>query len=129
MEFDIATFDAILYGVMNTAAMASSLYSARTTHDVFRYYFEKYEKYMHNPHPRIRREQIARIARDMPYLWMDGDHGYGWIDPDEYPPIIDLHFVTNYRDCDYNINHFFSGKIREMRFYEMQAGYRVKAGR
>ena len=27
-------------------------------------------------------------------------------------------YEARYRHCDYNINHFFSGKIRELRFYE-----------
>ena len=35
-----------------------------------------------------------------------------------HPPMIDQHFQTRYRRCDYNINHFFSGRIRELRFYE-----------
>ena len=40
------------------------------------------------------------------------------IDPDCYEDMIDRHFRTRYRNCDYNINHFFSGRIRELRFYE-----------
>ena len=35
--------------------------------------------------------------------------------PEDYLDLIDLHFKTRYRNCDYNINHFFSGRIREMR--------------
>ena len=45
------------------------------------------------------------------------------IEPDAYPLLIQLHFKTSYRRCDYNINHFFSGRIRELRLYEADAGY------
>ena len=38
---------------------------------------------------------------------------------EEYAPIIEQHFKTQYYNCDYNINHFFSGKIRALRFYEV----------
>lgn len=43
--------------------------------------------------------------------------------PSVYPYIIQLHFKTKYRNCDYNINHFFSGRIRELRCYELDKGY------
>lgn len=129
VHFDIITFDAILYGVMQSGDLRRGEkyggFNYRQTEDVFRYYFKRYEKYMHNPHPHIRREQIYRIARNMSFIEAQDDR---WINlyPEDYPIMIDLHFATHYHDCNYNINHFFSGKIREMRYYEMQAGYRVK---
>lgn len=43
---------------------------------------------------------------------------YTDISPDAYYAMIDQHFATKYKNCDYNINHFFSGKVRELRFYE-----------
>lgn len=102
---------------------------------MFRLYFQTYEEYMGHPHPPIRREQIARIMQDMPFerqpdpelmKWFIQEYGRNPspdIDPDMYPLLIQLHFKTKYRHCDYNINHFFSGKIRELRLYEMNAGY------
>ncbi len=81
---------------------------------------------MGHPHPPIRREQIARIMQEMP--WIDeirktSDSYIADIDPNTYKYIIRLHFKTKYRRCDYNINHFFSGRIRELRLYEVIAGY------
>lgn len=32
--------------------------------------------------------------------------------------MIDAYFETEFYDCNYRINHFFSGQIRELRFYE-----------
>ena len=90
---------------------------------VFRLYFQTYEEYMGHPHPPIRASQIARIMQDMP--WLSDDHGlhFGDIFPCVYKHIITLHFKTKYRRCDYNINHFFSGRIRELRLHEVDAGY------
>lgn len=90
---------------------------------------------MGHPHPPIRSEQIARIMQDIPFLERPSPEFVKWlketcnldpasdIEPDEYPILIQLHFKTKYRRCDYNINHFFIGKIRELRLYELNKGY------
>ena len=99
--------------------MCGGTYCLEETLDVFRYYFEAYENHTGGPHPPIRASQIVRIARIMPYLYEDSVGGdYVEIEPKNYPAIIDQHFRTQYRNCDYNINHFFSGRIRELRYYE-----------
>lgn len=102
---------------------------------MFLCYFKTYEEYRGQPHPPIRAEQIDRIMQDMPFLkrpdpsfmkWLKETCNYNPvpdIDPDMYPSLIQLHFKTKYRRCDFNVNHFFSGKIRELRLYEMGAGY------
>lgn len=103
--------------------------------EVFRLYFQTYEKYMGRHHPPIRAEQIDNIMQVMPFLelpdpefvkWMKETYGRDPgmdISKDLYPRLIQLHFKTRYRRCDYNINHFFSGKIRELRLHEAEAGY------
>ena len=103
--------------------------------EVFRLYFQTYEKYMGRHHPPIRAEQIDNIMQVMPFLelpdpefvkWMKETYGRDPgmdISKDLYPRLIQLHFKTRYRRCDYNINHFFSGRIRELRRYESDAGY------
>ncbi|MGN8875279.1 hypothetical protein [Pseudoflavonifractor sp. HCP28S3_F10] len=90
---------------------------------VFRLYFQKYEEYMGHPHPPIRVSQVARIMQDMPWLHADHSLPFGDIFPCVYKYLINLHFKTKYRHCDYNINHFFSGRIRELRMHEADAGY------
>ena len=63
--------------------------------------------------------EVERIIREMPYIdETDKLNSTMDIDPDCYEDMIDKHFRTRYRNCDYNINHFFSGRIRELRFYE-----------
>lgn len=108
MLFDFKTFTQLV-----TRVYDDSPYTLEQVLAVFRYYFEKYEGVIGHPHPNIRMEQIRRIVQKMPYISPMAD-----IEPEEYRGLIDQHFETKYRGCDYNINHFFSGKIRELRFYE-----------
>ena len=93
---------------------SSSAYSLEEVLQVFRYYFETYELIFGEAHPMISIDQIARIITKMPFISDDSI-----IAPEDYKIIIDQHFITKYQDCDYNINHFFSGRIREMRYYEI----------
>ena len=98
---------------------------------VFRYYFDTYEMIFETAHPMISIVQIVRIIEKMPFVLEEEDNppsrapgeedGYSrMIDllPEDYEAMIDQHFITKYRACDYNINHFFSGKIRDLRYYE-----------
>lgn len=131
MIFDFQRFGRIATTVYNK----ENPYSLEECLEVFRLYFQTYEEYMGHPHPPIRASQIARIMQDMPFLerpdplfmkWLKETCNYNPvadIDPDTYPLLIQLHFKTKYRRCDYNINHFFSGKIRELRLHEAEAGY------
>lgn len=131
MLFDFQRFGRIAATVYNQ----ENPYSLEECLKVFRLYFQTYEEYMGRPHPPIRASQIARIMQDMPFLerpdpsfmkWLKEACNYNPvsdIDPDTYPLLIQLHFKTRYRRCDYNINHFFSGKIRELRLHEAEAGY------
>jgi len=87
---------------------------------VFRHYFKKHEDAFKKVHPNIRLEQIESIIKIMPYLDRgERSSAEGVIEPEDYAALIDKHFKTRYRGCDYNINHFFSGDIRLMRYYEV----------
>ena len=95
----------------------STPYTLDEVLSVFRYFFQGYEIVTGERHPSIRREQIARIVETMPYI--DQNHrGSADIEPEDYPCLIDAYFRTDFRNCNYRINHFFSGQIRELRFYE-----------
>lgn len=113
------TFDFERFATIAASVYPQSVYSLQDALRVFRYYFEQYEKYMGKPHPPIRASQIVRICQDMPYISPESTGSYSEdVPPDGYYAMIDKHFRTKYRHCDYNINHFFSGRIRELRFYE-----------
>lgn len=112
-------FDFDKFSSITASVYADSPYSLAEVLEVFRYYFEQYEAYTGAPHPPIRAVQIERVIREMPYIdETDKANSTMDIDPDCYEDMIDKHFRTRYRNCDYNINHFFSGRIRELRFYE-----------
>ena len=94
MLFDFEKFSNITASVYPGGA-----YSLEDALSVFRYYFEQYEEHTGRPHLPIKADQD--------------------VSPLDYPALIDQHFRTKYRNCDYNICHFFSGKIRAMRFFEV----------
>ena len=114
-------FDFKLFTLFATKAFynVSSTYHLEEILEVFRQYFECYEHYRGKAHPNIRIEQIEKIIETMPFANgdMTGDIDF---DPDDYEYMIKQHFKTRYNNgrCDYNINHFFSGDIRGVRYYE-----------
>lgn len=96
-------------------------YSLADCLEVFRCYFQSYEDYKGHPHPPIKAAQIKRIIHAMPRIFGEAA-GATQVDRgtfiETYMAMIEQHFKTKYLRCDYNINHFFSGRIRELRFYE-----------
>lgn len=114
MMFDFDRFSEITAGVHPP----QNLYSLEDALNVFRYYFQRYEEHTGHPHPPIKAAQIKRLCECMPFLDRTGG-SIADIDPEAYPLMIEKHFETKYRNCDWNINHFFYGRIRAMRFYEV----------
>ena len=107
--------------IMIAFRRAETWYTLDEVIEIFRYYFETYEYMQRTAHPWIKLEQVQRIVNAMPYVkkafGADGD--YLIVEPELYPDMIDRHFCTLYEKCDFNINHFFSGAIRELRLYEV----------
>lgn len=99
-------------------------YSLEEVLTVFKYYFYRYEQEFEEPHPNIRMAQIRRIIYIMPYFSEEEaqENTCETVPFGAYGCIIDRHFQTQYRSCDYNVNHFFSGKIRELRWREAERG-------
>lgn len=115
MLFDFEKFEEITASVFPDVP-----YSLKEALFVFRYYFEKYEEHTGRAHPPIRASQIVNIIQNMPWICEEDRGGYySDVSPEQYVEMIDQHFRTKYKKCDYNINHFFSGRIRELRFYEV----------
>lgn len=116
MTFDFDQFTPI---AAKAYEIAGSNYGFDEVLYVFRYYFWRYEQYRGRPHPKIKMEQIVRIIGEMPtVIIQDAGERDEYVTPEQYSYMIDKHFKTQYRFCDYNINHFFSGRVREMRFLE-----------
>lgn len=101
--------------------IGGSRFSLEDVLGIFRYYFETYELVFGEAHPMISLNQTASIIEKMPCMADESEIGGisgDELDPEMYPLLIDQHFTTNYRNCDFNINHFFSGFIRNYRFFE-----------
>ena len=113
MKFNFKTFSVLAEKAYQD--LGDSSYTLDEVLSVFECYFEQYERYMGQQHPNLRIEQIRRIIQVMPHLELDTTPD---LDADCYPEMIDRHFQTKYRHCDYRINHFFSGCVRINRFYE-----------
>ena len=112
MKFEFERFANILRGIY-----PESPYTVEETLEVFRYFFGRYEEFTGEAHPAIKASQVIRICKIMPFL--DGQPGpISDIEPETYPEIIEQYFQTPFRNCNYRINHFFSGRIRELRLYE-----------
>ena len=117
MNFNFGIFSALVTKAYIN--LGDCKYSLGEVLSVFEYYFQEYENAFNETHPGIRAEQIERIIRKMPVIYSAEQRDQGIVvGADCYPPMIDGHFRTRYRDCDYNINHFFSGDIRLMRYCE-----------
>jgi len=92
---------------------------------VFAWYFQTFESSTGRVHPNLRTPQIAKIIEVMPACELSDANHIG-LNPDDYKALIEQHFKTAYNvgrgGCDYNINHFFSGDIRALRYYETAKG-------
>lgn len=117
MLFDFEKFSSLVAAVYRNCEVP---YSLPDVLRVFCCYFATYEWRIGHPHPPIKATQIRRIIQEMPWAHPENKGCYGSdIDPETYFEIIPLHFKTKYRNCDYNINHFFSGRVRELRWLEI----------
>ena len=86
--------------------------------DVFDYFYRRYDKIFHRPHPRLKSKTIREIIEKLPYTIDELDRDID-LDPDMYPTLIDAYFQQDFGpDCDYSMQHFMSGMIRALRYYE-----------
>ena len=88
------------------------------------YYCRTYREVMGISHPMLNQECMDKVVRGIIY-GTDSDI-IKTIDEyveDDYEVLIDQHFKTHYRNCDYNILHFVSGKIRDLRGFETGVAY------
>ncbi|MDD6090525.1 MAG: hypothetical protein PUB77_07700 [Clostridiales bacterium] len=94
-------------------------YSEDQCVDILFYFFGAYRATRHEEHPYIKRVQISRLLGKMPFFNESGTPLSGeFIVPEAYPALIVAYFSTHYPNCNYHINHFFSGRIRELKYLE-----------
>lgn len=75
---------------------------------VFEAFYEKFEVYRGFGHKKM---TALSIYRTMLNLQKGSAEKESYL-PDDNIDLMDVYFSTNFRDCDYSIAHFASGKIR-----------------
>ena len=128
MQFDFERFTKLFaraypvarYGRIKQSGTDSGLFSYNDALEVFRLYFSAYEYYTGYVHPPLKRGKIVDLIQRMDSCEAPENSPHSEIDiePENYPDLIRAHFKTRYRDCDYNICHFFSGCIRYLRCWD-----------
>jgi len=82
--------------------------------DNVQYYLQKYKRFTGKEHEPLKPSQWKRVFNE---ITSAGDNE---VLGNDFKRIVDQYFKTDYKDCDYNINHFISGKIMLNRYYEIE---------
>ena len=128
MQFDFERFTKLFaraypvarYGRIKQSGTDSGLFSYNDALEVFQLYFSAYEYYTGYVHPPLKRGKIVDLIQRMDSCETPENSPHSEMDfePEDYPDLIRAHFQTKYRNCDYNICHFFSGCIRYLRCWD-----------
>jgi len=81
------------------------------------YYLEAYERIFRNNHPSLKASQWQRVIDNILHVELEFNQEED-ISLDQLIKIVDKHFITDYKDCDYSILHFISPGVMKNRFYE-----------
>ena len=84
--------------------------------EIIEYYYKTYMLTFQEEHPRLSRTSMDKVISAI-QLGTDLTRDNG-LDFDMYRSMIDKHFHTQYKNCDYSISHFMTEGIRNNRFYE-----------
>lgn len=106
-----------IYGNDNS----DDIWSLGNVLDLFRYFYRTYKAKFKRDHPHITTDTIRGIIQDIPEA-CDEETGMSVeFCYDDYPPMIRKYFKSDFGEgCDYTIQHFMSGKIRYIKYYETQ---------
>lgn len=83
-----------------------------------RWYGRLYKKYKGKNHPRLKKEQISKVHYALLDQYGKDNECYENITMMQSAAIL---YFENVKKCDYNINHFATEGIREMREYELMS--------
>lgn len=114
-------FEAVAEAAYKKAGEAQDgvvLYRFEDCLEIFRFFFECYNATFGIDHPPLKENQVESIIQRMPVI--NTVYSAIEIPHEDYFDLINLYFSTDYQDCNYRINHFFSGRIRELLFYQLE---------
>ena len=79
------------------------------------YFYRKFHENRGEYHPLLKMCQMRDVIQSI----YEGTEVVTDYSPEVYVPMIDDYFATNFTErCDYHINHFVSGSVRDMRWYD-----------
>lgn len=82
--------------------------------DIIKYYYALYRATFNQEHPCLSNPAMDKVIEAIQF----GTDIVEDADFDMYQEMIDQHFKTHYKNCDYNICHFMTEGVRNNRFYE-----------
>lgn len=82
--------------------------------DIIKYYYALYKATFNQEHPYLSTSAMDKVIEAIQF----GTDIVEDADLDMYQEMIDQHFKTHYKNCDYNICHFMTEGVRNNRFYE-----------
>lgn len=84
-----------------------------------RYYLRKYKNQTGKMHPNLKLNQWDKVIDSIIFAEDQRLSRDEELLGDLFKEVVDQHFKTDYKDCDYNILHFISGQIMMNRYYEV----------
>lgn len=82
--------------------------------NIIEYYYSSYMVTFNKEHPRLSNSAMDKVIGAI----QSGTDMVDGADLDIYQTMIDQHFKTHYKNCDYSICHFMTEGVRNNRFYE-----------
>jgi hypothetical protein len=83
------------------------------------YYLQKYQKVMNHEHPKLKLKQWQKVINNIVIAEDNRTSKNEELLGKLFEQVVDKHFETPYKNCDYNIMHFISGQVMINRYFEV----------
>ena len=83
------------------------------------YYLQKYQKVMNHEHPKLKLKQWQKVINNIVIAEDNKTSKNEELLGKLFEQVVDKHFETPYKNCDYNIMHFISGQVMINRYFEV----------
>ena len=83
------------------------------------YYLQKYQKVMDHEHPKLKLKQWQKVINNIVIAEDNRTSKNEELLGKLFEQVVDKHFETPYKNCDYNIMHFISGQVMMNRYFEV----------
>lgn len=101
----------------NTFYKELTLAARKSEIEAIEYYLSLYQHYRGTEHPRLKVDQWDYVIENLFHAYANGTSFD--LNETDMEDMMDQHFITEYRNCDYNILHFMSDGVKVRRMYEV----------